>query len=118
MGEVTKLEPLVLGYAVLTQSVGEAQRISIQAQLSTFAFRSSLMLGVIYFDRWKDAAAGYSALLAAIADHHVTGVVVPSLDHLGNRKDERIAQLEDVLGVAVHVADAVRPMSLATRSRP
>lgn len=118
MGEVTKLEPLVLGYALLTPTGGEAKRIAIEAQLSAFAAKSSLMLGVIYFDRRANATAGFSNLVAAISEHRATGVVVPSLDDLGDRVDERIAQLEDDLSVVVHVADAVTPRTAASRSRP
>ncbi|MFC0627428.1 hypothetical protein [Kribbella deserti] len=118
MGDVTKLEPLVLGYALLTPSGDEAKRIAIEARLSAFAARSGLMLGAIYFDGRANATAGFSNLLAAITSCRATGVVLPSLDDLGERADQRIAQLEDELSVVIHVAHAVTTLTTASRTRP
>jgi PII-like signaling protein len=73
-----------------------------------------LQLGTVYFERTgspplfdhTDPAPAYTSLLAGLRRPQVAGVVVLSLDAFGDEKDKRLAELEDDLGVVVHVVDA------------
>jgi len=116
MGDVTELRPLVLGYARLAPFAGPGRLAQVQARLAGYAQQQGLRLGTVYFERAGTAPhfeyvnappSAFADLLAGAAPRtaRVTGVVVPSLDDFGEQKDERIAELEDRLGLVVRAAD-------------
>ncbi|MFC0623786.1 recombinase family protein [Kribbella deserti] len=113
MGEVIELRPLVLGYARLAPFASHSQHTTVQKRLSSYAHRQGLQLGTIYFERTgsaphfehSDEAPAFNDLVAAINRTRATGVVVPSLDHFGEHKDKRVAELEDAVGVVVYTVD-------------
>jgi len=86
----------------------------MQALLSSYAHRAGLQLGTIYFDRTgspplfvhDEPTSAFTSLVAGLRHSRAVGVVVPSLEAFGDEKDKRIAELEDDLGVVVHVVDA------------
>lgn len=126
MGEVIQLRALVLGYARLAPYAGHGQHTIMQALLSSYAHREGLALGTVYFDRVGSAplfvhdepTPAFTSLVAGLRGSRAVGVVVPSLDAFGDEKDKRIAELEDDLGVVVHVVDAEHVHDPATNSRP
>jgi len=115
MGDVTELRPLVLGYARLAPFAGPGRLAQVQAKLAKYAQQQGLKLGTVYFERAGTAPhfeyvieppSAFADLLAGAArTARVTGVVVPSLDDFGDQKDERIAELEDRLGLVVRASD-------------
>ena len=109
MDEVTKPQPLVLGYAQLGPFADQAKFTAVQGRLATYAQQAGLMLGTVYFERTDTAPAAFIDLLAAVVRNRVTGVVVPSLSDFGDLENERVAVLEDSLSVVVHEATVPRP---------
>jgi len=75
---------------------------------------AGLQLGTIYFERTgslplfdhADAASAYTSLIAGLKHSQASGVLVPSLTAFGDKRDKRIAELEDELGVVVRAVDA------------
>jgi hypothetical protein len=115
MGAVTELRPLVLGYARVAPFAGPGRLAEVQERLANYAQHEGLTLGTVYFERIGTAPhfeyvnappSAFADLLAgAVQATQVTGIVVPSLDDFGDLKDQRIAELEDRLGLVVRAAD-------------
>ncbi|MEV6287770.1 hypothetical protein [Kribbella sp. NPDC051770] len=126
VGQSIQLRPLVLGYACLAPFAGRGRHSIVQAKLSSYAHRAGLQLGTVYFERTGslplfehiEPTPAYTSLLAGLRNSPATGVVVPSPEVFGEERDKRIADLEDDLGVVVHVVDADDLHDPTTRSRP
>ncbi len=123
MSNVVPLRPLVLGYARLSPFAGRSQHTAVQAQLSSWANKAGVQLGTIYIEHTgspphfahDNDAPAFTELAAAIERSGASGVVVPSLDAFGNHPDARISELQNDLGVDLHVVSVHDP---ATDSRP